>query len=120
MFTLQVFAQGVPKAYGSINYFGKLNGRTIKLMLADGYIGASRVKVQFGKTSLIVFSPNSGVVDEYNQLKFIPAEEGRQDYFILDNMQEVYDGAPVFIEGKYHLKNQIIPVKFWLIRPQKH
>ena len=119
LFTLQVFAQGVPKAYGSINYYGKWNGRPVSLMLADGYIGASRIKVQMGKTRLIVFNPNSGVIDEYNQLKFIPAKEGRQDYFILDNMQEVYEAAPVFIAGKYHLNNQIISIKFRLIRRRK-
>lgn len=43
--SLQAFAQGVPKAYESIYYQGKVNGHIVKFLLANGYIGASGLTV---------------------------------------------------------------------------
>lgn len=118
---LQTFGQGVPKAYEAINYQGKANGKLVKLMLANGYIGASTLKLSVpGKTRLISFEPDAGVANEHNRLKFINASQNDLEYFILDNMQEAYEEIPVLITGIYFLKGNKIPVKFRLVKKHKH
>lgn len=113
---LQTLGQGVPKAYETIYYQGKANGRLVKLMLANGYIGASTLKLTVpGKKKPMVFDPDAGVADEHNRLKFVIADQNDREYFILDNMQEAYEETPTVITGIYYFTGKKIAVKLgWL------
>ena len=114
---MQTIAQGVPKAYEAINYRGIVNGQTARFVLANGYIGASSMKLFIaGNKKPILFEPDQGVSDEKYRLKFIPNQIGRHDYFIMNNMQEAYDENPAYMEGNYYLDHQVSPVKFKLIK----
>jgi hypothetical protein len=117
---LQSLGQGVPKAYEVINYQGKANGRLMKFMLANGYIGASTLEIAaFGKSKPRLFEPEAGVADEHNQLKFKAANPNNQEYFIIDNMQEAYEETPRSISGMYFLNGKKKTVKLELVRGRK-
>lgn len=118
---LQTLAQGVPKAYESVTYRASMKGRPLTLVLANGYIAASSIKMLPNTAGrVIVFEPDAGTEDQNNRLKFIPIPTGRQDYFIMDNMQSAYEEIPAYLAGKYYLDHQIIPVKFQLVKKRKH
>jgi len=114
---LQSIAQGVSKAYEAISYHGTVNGQAATFILANGYIGASSLKLHHqGYKKPIVFEPDQGVGDEKNRLKFITYQKGRLDYFIMSNMQDTYDENPGYIVGNYYLNHRVFLVKFWLIK----
>lgn len=114
---LQGIAQGVPKAYEAISYHGTVNGQAATFILANGYIGASSLKLHHpGYKKSIVFEPDQGVGDEKNRLKLITYQKGRLDYFIMSNMQDTYDENPEYIVGNYYLNHRVFLVKFWLIK----
>lgn len=118
--SLHACAQGVPKAYEAISYRGMVNGRLVVFVLADGYIGASSLKMYLpGKMKPVVFEPDAGVGDEHNRLKFVSARPGTDEYLILDNMQDVYEKTPAFIAGYYFLNHKKIPVKFRPVKSHK-
>ena len=103
-FSLQTLAQGMPKAYNAINYQGKINGRLVKFILADGYIGASFIKMGLpGQKKPLVFEPEADVADVQNRLKFIAMGKNNSNYFILDNMQDAYEETPAYITGVFFL-----------------
>jgi len=113
----QGIAQGVPKAYEPVNYSGKVNGQTVRLILANGYIGASSLKLSIpGNHKPIVFQADQGVGAQENRVKFVNELKGRHDYFVMDNMQDSYDENPEYLNGKYYLNHRVFPVKFLLIR----
>ncbi|UOE50829.1 hypothetical protein MTO98_07035 [Mucilaginibacter sp. SMC90] len=98
------FAQGVPKAYEAFSYKGILNGHSVQLSLADGYIGASYII-----SKNIKFQPESNSPDEQHHLKFITNKNN--SYFILNNMQEAYGNRPGTITGKYYINNKAVTIK---------
>lgn len=106
-------AQGVPKAYERINYRGTVSGKLVRLVLANGYIGASSLELSVsGQKRSEVFQPEAGVADEQNRLKFIPLRQNDHGYFVLDNMQEAYAQIPSVIPGAYFLNDKKILIKF--------
>ena len=120
LISLQAFSQGVPKAYESIYYQGKVNRHIVKFLLANGYIGVSALKIYLAaKTRPLVFEPDASVADERNQLKFVPVLAGSPGYFILNNMQEAYDETPACVTGNYFLNNKITPVKLRLLKVRR-
>lgn len=119
--SLLAHTQGVPKAYEVRNYQGKVNGKQVRFSLADGYIGASFLKMYLpGEIKPLIFEPDAGVADANKRLKFISVIQGRPDYFILDNMQEAYDETPTYIAGSYFFNNKKIAVKFWVVKSNAH
>jgi hypothetical protein len=116
LISLQTLGQGVPKAYEVVNYQCNLSGRTVKFMLANGYIGASAIKIIRAKMKPLRFVPAAAVADEQNSLKFVSARQDNPDYFILENMQDGYEELPALINGKYHSRSKTTPVKLWLLK----
>jgi hypothetical protein len=107
-----IFAQGVPKAFAPIYYQGKVYGNSIRFKLADGYIGASIIRMKLNKKGhALIFQPESGTADEHNQLKFLPFPKSNSGYFILDNMQEAYEDTPLHIKGYYFFHDKKILLK---------
>lgn len=107
-----IFAQGVPKAFAAIYYQGKVYGNSIRFKLADGYIGASIIRMNLNKKGrALIFQPESGTADEHNQLKFLPFPHSSSGYFILHNMQESYGDTPLYITGYYFFHGKKIPLK---------
>ena len=116
----QSLGQGVPKAYEAIQYQGKANNKLVKFILANGYIGASTLKLSVpGKKKLTSFEPEAGVADEHNRLKFIAANSNVPEYFIMDNMQEAYEDTPQSVSGLYFLNGKKIHVKLELVKGRK-
>ncbi|MGZ3874022.1 MAG: hypothetical protein ACXVJD_13965 [Mucilaginibacter sp.] len=119
--SLKGLAQGVPKAYEAINYYGKANGRPVKFVLADGYIGASSIKMYIKtQNKPVFFEPDAGTADEQGRLKFVAGNPGNFGYFVLDNMQGAYDDTPAVITGIYIFNGKKVPVKFGLVKPRRH
>ncbi|WP_143014216.1 hypothetical protein [Mucilaginibacter pineti] len=104
------FAQ---KAYELECYSGKLNGKTIRLDLANGFIGATQIVIP-RKSGLapVIYYANSGTPETNNTMLFQSKYLQKKDYFILDNMKEAYEDLPRFITGKYYFRKQLIKVKF--------
>lgn len=105
------FAQ---KAYESALYSTKLQGKLIRLTLANGYIGASKIRLS-GPAKTSSFLPDSSVADKDNRLVFRAAASDSAAYFILSNMQEVYEQLPATINGQYYSGEKRINIKFHLI-----
>lgn len=109
LFPLSGIAQ---KAYETERYSGKLQGQTIELKLADGYIGASEIKLLAPHSSkIILYRPDSGVPDENYQITFSADGKTGAGYFILKNMQDAYDELPAAIYGQFKSGNKILAVK---------
>lgn len=112
---LPVFALA-QKAYDAVPYQGKMNNWVVKLIFADGYIGASSITLVNPKTKrIILFRPDVGYVDESKTLKFyrpLPTGTNSPDYFTLVNLTEYYDILPKSIPGTYFAKGKIYKVKF--------
>lgn len=112
---LPVFALA-QKAYEAIPYQGKMNNSVVRLIFADGYIGASSITLLDPKTKKkILFLPDVGYVDESKTLKFyrpLPTGVNSADYFTLVNLTEYYDTLPKSIQGAYFSKGKIYKVKF--------
>jgi hypothetical protein len=115
-----VFAQGVPKAYELDAYRGKVNGHTVILMLANGYIAASTLKIYtINSRKPVVFEPANWDEDKNDRLKFVTQQQGTHGYFVLYNMQSGYEDVPDWISGKFYSDRKIIPVKLRLVKRPK-
>jgi hypothetical protein len=102
------------KAYEAVPYKGKMNHNEVRLIFADGYIGASSITLLSGKKNILFF-PDVGYVDHSKTLKFyrpLPTGTNSPDYFTLVNLTEYYDVLPKFIEGVYYKKGKTYRVKF--------
>ena len=108
------FAQ---KAYETEQYTGKLNGRIMRLALANGYIAASTISLfNTSKNKPVLFIPDMGTADDQSRLTFHSTLKNRQDHFMLNNMLDAYEQLPAYISGKYYLNKQVITVKFRLVK----
>jgi hypothetical protein len=111
------FCSFAQKAYETEQYTGKLNGKTIRLALANGYIGASKILLfNTGKSKPVSFIPDMDTADDQSRITFHSTFRHRQDYFMLNNMQGAYEQLPAYISGKYYLNKQVITVKFHLVK----
>ncbi|MHA4895726.1 hypothetical protein ACXZ1K_13315 [Pedobacter sp. PWIIR3] len=108
------------KAYEMVSYSGKLNGIIIKLNLADGYIGASEIKIKDTKTGKpVVYIPESGTVGDSRQLKFSPlgtTKSASNGYFILEKVEDVYDELPGTISADYYKAGKRNQIKFYKVK----
>ncbi len=104
------------KAYDAVYYTGKTQNITVKLTLANGYIGASEIKTTDSKTKKTSqFLPESGSVPDDKKLKFShhsPSNKSFTDYFILDAIEENYDRAPKIIYGTYYFNGRSYSITF--------
>lgn len=103
------------KAFEFEHYRGRLQGKTVKLNLANGYIGATEISFagQSGKHPA-KFQPESGVAGQQFILR--NTDDKHTDYFALSNIQEVYEKLPPYINGKYYTGKQIIRLKFYRVK----
>ncbi|GAA4314577.1 hypothetical protein GCM10023149_10780 [Mucilaginibacter gynuensis] len=100
------------KAYNAVAYIANVKGKSVKLILADGYLAASKITISKGKMQkTIVFLPESGVPDEGGKLKFIQASLP-SEYFIADGLKESFENLPVIIKASYHTQGRVISVQF--------
>ena len=93
------FAQ---KAYEMVEYNGTINGMTVKLSLADGYLVASKITFVSKKSKL--FYPENGFINSAKQIKFAPnanTNELDKEYFILLNPKNDFDKIPQQISCKF-------------------
>jgi hypothetical protein len=103
------------KAFEFEYYKGTLQGKSVKLNLANGYIGATEIYFagQPGKHP-IKYQPESGVADSPFILRC--TDNKRADYFALSNVQEAYEKLPAYISAKYYNGKQVIMLKFYRVK----
>lgn len=105
------------KAYEAVPYKGVLNKKVVKLIFADGYLGASSITLTNSKNGMkIIFSPDVGYVGEDKKLKFhrsSPSPVLSSDYFTLINLTEYYDTVPKSINGIYYNKGKNYKIRFF-------
>ncbi|MBE9597810.1 hypothetical protein [Pedobacter sp. MC2016-24] len=114
MMLLPIFSLG-QKAYEAIPYKGMMGHSEVRLIFADGYIGASSITL-LKSNRKIKFLPDVGYVDSSKTLKFyrpLPTGTNSPDYFTLINLTEYYDKLPKSIEGSYFKDGKISKVKFF-------
>ena len=104
------FAQ---KAYETASYKGYLRRRPVKLVLANGYAGASVIS-WFGaaKSKAVRFTPEDNAPG--TQYIFRSDDASRKDYFTLNHIQEVYERLPKIITGYYRSAKHKERVDFYL------
>ncbi|WP_183562611.1 hypothetical protein [Mucilaginibacter sp. SP1R1] len=113
--TLPLFSLA-QKAYETARYTTRLSNRTIRLTLANGYIGASEIVVfNANKNKPKRYAPESGAPDAQNQLSFRPINNKGQEYFIMSNMQEAYGQLPAYINGKLYKNKQPVTIQLKLV-----
>ena len=93
------------KAYETIEYTGMVNGMMVKLSLADGYLGASKITLNPKNKKPSIFIPENGVEDANGQLKFphyTTSLKPSKPYFLLSRLQDSFNVIPPEISGKYY------------------
>jgi hypothetical protein len=99
------------KAYETVNYNGKIKGKTISFKLANGYIGASEISFKTSpKAKPTVYIPESGSPDSDNKLTF-KSDKATNSFFIIQDMQDAYDRPPAIIYGIFISGNKSVPIK---------
>lgn len=96
------FAQ---KAYETVYYKGKVNGMSIRLSYADGYLAASKITLTPKNKKAKSFIPEKGVTQANGQLKFLHYINPLQPalaYFILYRLKDSAEALPAEISGKYN------------------
>jgi len=104
------------KAYEAIPYAARFNGQQIKLIFADGYIGASEVTVlKAGTKRKDLFIPDQGFIGKDRQLKFSAYKTSAAaagDMFVLTGIEEFYDQLPKVINGVYTKAGKRYSIRF--------
>jgi hypothetical protein len=102
------------KAYDAVHYVGKRDGCVFRLVLGNGYLAASKIKLLPENGKPVFFNPDSAIPDNKDQLTF--HAKGHSDYLIMNNMKERYDSSPEIVVGRYWSGKQWSAVKFVLGR----
>jgi hypothetical protein len=92
----QVAVQAEPKAYEVVKYSGKAGGATIALDFADGYVGASEIRISQGGKTTTFRLDNSG------QMRFVPARGSGQGAISSVSLKmSPDDSAPAKVAGSF-------------------
>lgn len=100
------------KAYDVVRYRGKQDDCTFWLVLGNGYIAASKIKLLPQNGSPVTFNPDNAIPDDKDQLTF--HAKGHSDYLIMNNMKESYDSSPEIMVGRYWSGKRWSAVQFVL------
>ncbi|MBD1383952.1 hypothetical protein IDJ75_01575 [Mucilaginibacter rigui] len=96
------------KAYEAVKYTGKVQNMAVRFILANGYLGASEVKLTDGKTHKTAsFMPEYGYADDNKNLTFYRQNDATKTaYFAISGMEELFETPPVKIKGIYYIKEK--------------
>jgi hypothetical protein len=97
------------KAYERVRFSAHLRGMVFHLNYADGYVGASTIKLKERK-AVLVFRPESGSPDNDRSLRFaISGDPGR--VILIKNVDETIE-APKKLSAIYQNNRQIQSLLF--------
>lgn len=109
-FSRNLYAQQA-KAYEIVHYTAKSGDRTFLLAYADGYIGASEIRLKQPKNRTVVLRPVSGVTETNGDFEFKAESAATQGQITLKHIDEMAV-APTIIEGVTSIKNHKIILYF--------
>lgn len=101
------------KAYEMKKYTARLKWMVFTLNYADGYMGASTIKLREGGTSSI-FEPGSGALDNDGSLRFT-AHNNTKLFILLKNVDETTE-APPKLFAVYGSKGKIYQLLFSMVK----
>lgn len=109
IFTSSVVKTQQSKAYEMIRYTAQQNSTIFILNYADGYIGASTIKLKVGKT-IILYRSESGSPDAGGSLRFT-AEAKPGNFILLKDIDETTT-APRKLIADYHFNHHTYRLLF--------
>lgn len=93
------------KAFEKVKYSVSLNGVTLKLSLADGYVVASKIDLLTEAGKRKTFTPESGVLENQKTIKFLPVTghgKSVNTHFFLYGIEDSFTKIPSQILGTYY------------------
>lgn len=109
LFSGSLYAQQA-KAYELVHYVAESNGRTCLLDYADGYPGASSIKMKRSNRIIFTFQPANGAAD-YNADLIFNSTKKQAGQIILLGVGE-NSIAPAILKATYELKGRKLLLTF--------
>ena len=99
------------KAYETVRYKAKAGNLIFLLDYADGYIGASRIRLKQNGQKTQIFLPESGTTESNGDFKFVPQRSADKTEITLTRLNDE-ETAPPVIRGTYRAKDHPVGLMF--------
>jgi hypothetical protein len=99
------------KAYETVHYRAKAGDLLFQLNYADGYIGASQIKLRENGRKTRIFLPESGAIESNGDFRFVPQQIAHNGDICLTRLNEE-ETAPDLIRGSYRAKGRTVVLIF--------
>jgi hypothetical protein len=104
------------KAYETVKYTGRSENGVFHLDYADGYIGASKIRLVSTRQKTRLFTPQSGTPDANGNLVLRLNSGADKREMILTGISEETE-APNTIRASYQEKGRVVVVLFYKNKP---
>lgn len=103
------------KAYETVKYTARIKNGVFHLDYADGYIGASKVRLVSNQKQTQLFSPQSGSTEGNGNFVLSSNLASNKREIILTGINEETE-APDIIRASYREKGRVLPLLFYKIK----
>ncbi|WP_374950747.1 hypothetical protein [Mucilaginibacter sp.] len=104
------------KAYETVKYTARIKNGIFHLDYADGYIGASAIRLVGTRQKAKLFMPQSGVPEANGQFRLSCSSGKDKREIILNGINEEAE-APDIIRANYRKKNKVFALLFHKNKP---
>jgi hypothetical protein len=99
------------KAYETVHYKAKAGNLLFLLNYADGYIGASQIKLRENGRKIRIFLPESGAIESNGDFRFVLQPSANKTDIILTRLNDE-ETAPDLIRGSYRANGHAVVLIF--------
>lgn len=99
------------KAYETVKYMAKINNKVFRLDYADGYIGASKIRLISTGRKTLLFTPASGTTEANGNFVLGLSSGANKQEIILIGINEEIE-APATIRAGYREKGRTVTLSF--------
>ncbi|MFD1256933.1 hypothetical protein ACFQ3S_09005 [Mucilaginibacter terrae] len=104
------------KAYETVKYTARIKNRVFHLDYADGYIGASKIRLVSSRQKTQLFTPQSGTPEANGNFVFRLSSGADKREIILTGINEETE-APNTIRASYREKGRVLVLLFYKNKP---
>jgi hypothetical protein len=99
------------KAYETVEYTAKINNKVFRLDYADGYIGASNIRLISTGRKTLLFTPTSGTAEANGNFVLGLSSGANNQEIILSGINEEIE-PPGTIRARYREKGRTLMLSF--------
>ena len=104
------------KAYETVKYTARIKNGVFHLDYADGYIGASKIRLVSSRQKTKVFTPDGGTLEANGNFVLSSSSGSNKWELILTGIDEGTE-APNTIRAKYREKGRVVALLFHKNKP---